>query len=67
MIKPFLLFYYFDSSAALFSKGIQAGDVWALLGVAALFFVLALLSFEYRDISVGQWPWQRAEARNDLK
>lgn len=67
VIKPFLLFYYFDSSAQLFSKGVQAGDVWTLLGVAAVFFVLALLSFERRDITVGQWPWQRTVARHALK
>lgn len=66
-IKPFSLFTYFDSSAALFSKGVQAGDVGVLLGVAAFFFVLALLSFQRRDITVGQWPWQRAKARHALK
>ena len=63
-IKPFFLFYYFDSSAELFSKGVQARDVAILLGVAAVFFVLALLSFERRDITVGQWPWQRAKTRH---
>ncbi len=62
-IKPFSLFTYFDSSAALFSKGVQAGDVGILLGVAGLFFVFALFSFQRRDITVGQWPWQRATAR----
>ena len=67
VIKPFSLFTYFDSSAALFSKGVQAGDVGVLLGVAAFFFVLALLSFQRRDITVGQWPWQRAKARHALK
>ncbi len=63
-IKPFSLFYYFDSSAELFSKGVQIRDVSILLGVAAFFFVLALLSFQRRDITVGQWPWQRAKARH---
>ena len=64
---PLSLFYYFDTSADVFFKGVQATDVWILLGVAALFFVLALLSFERRDITVGQWPWQRAMARRALK
>ena len=63
-IQRFSLFYYFDSSAELFSKGVQARDVAVLLGVAAVFFILALLSFQRRDITVGQWPWQRAKTRN---
>ncbi len=63
-IQPFPLFYYFDTSAELFSKGVQARDVSILLGVAVFFFVLALLSFERRDITVGQWPWQRAKTRH---
>lgn len=67
VVRPFLLFAYFDSSAELFSKGVQASDVSVLLGVAAFFFVLALLSFQRRDITVGQWPWRRAKARHALK
>ena len=66
-VKPFLLFHYFDSSAKLFSRGLQAGDAGVLLGVAAFFFGLTLLSFQYRDVTVGQWPWQRAVARQALK
>ena len=62
-IKPLSLFYYFDASATVFTKGVQAGDVWLLLGVAALFFGLAVLSFQRRNVTVGAWPWQRAERR----
>ena len=61
--KPFLLFHYFDSSAAVFTEGVQARDVGTLLGVAAVCFVLALITFQRRDITVGQWPWQRAKVR----
>lgn len=62
-IKPFSLFYYFDSSPEVLSKGVQGEDVGILLGVAIVFFVLALISFEHRNITVGQWPWQRLTAR----
>jgi len=58
--KPLSLFYYFDSTAAMFSQGAQPRDLAVLFGLAALFFVLALLSFQRRDITVGAWPWQRA-------
>ena len=60
VIKPFSLFYYFDSSSAIFIEGIQASDIWFLLAVAAIFFALALLAFQRRDVTVGVWPWQRA-------
>jgi len=59
-IRPLSLFYYFDTSASVFKDGVQAGDVLFLLGVAALFFGLAVLSFQRRDVTVGAWPWQRA-------
>jgi ABC-2 type transport system permease protein len=58
-IRPFLLFTYLDSSITVFTKGVQAGDVAVLLVIAAVFFVLALLSFQRRNVTVGAWPWQR--------
>jgi ABC-2 type transport system permease protein len=58
-IKPFSLFTYFDSSTTIFSEGVQGGDVALLLGVALIFFLLALLSFERRNVTVGAWFWQR--------
>lgn len=63
-IKYASLFHYLDSSAGVFTKGVQASDVFTLLGIATVFFVLALFSFERRDITVGLWPWQRAKARD---
>ena len=60
--RPLSLFYYFDSSAGLFTNGVQARDLAVLSGLATLFFVLALLSFQRRDITVGAWPWHRARS-----
>lgn len=59
-LKPFSLFTYFDSTATSLTEGAQAGDVLLLLGITAVFFVLALFSFQRRDVTVGLWPWQRA-------
>jgi len=59
-IKPYSLFTYFDSSAAVFSQGVNPGDFWLLIGVAAVFFGLTVLSFNRRNVTVGAWPWQRA-------
>jgi len=53
------LFTYFDSSADVFTKGVQTGDILTLFALAAIFFVLAVLSFERRDVTVGASPLQR--------
>ena len=58
VIRPLPLFYYFDSSAELFANGVQGRDLAVLLGLAALFFALAVASFQRRDITVGAWPWR---------
>lgn len=59
-IRPYSLFTYLDSSSNVFREGVQAKDVLTLLEVASVFFVLALLSFQRRNVTVGAWPWQRA-------
>lgn len=59
--RPLSLFYYFDSSTSVFNEGVQLGDVVVLLTVAVGFFTLAVLSFQRRNVTVGAWPWQRAQ------
>ena len=59
-LRPLSLFHYFDATAELFTEGVQAGDAALLLGVALVFCLLALISFQRRNITVGAWPWQRA-------
>jgi ABC-2 type transport system permease protein len=58
-LRPFSLFYYVDTSTAVFTD-IAWGNVAALLGVAAVAFALALWAFQRRNVTVGAWPWQRA-------
>ncbi len=58
-LEPLFLFSYFDSSSALFTEGVNGGDVAVLLGVTAVGYLLAWLSFQRRDVTVGNWPWQR--------
>ncbi len=59
-VKPFSLFTYFDATAEVFTNGPEIGDILILLGVALVFFVLALVSFQRRNVTVGAWPWIRA-------
>jgi ABC-2 type transport system permease protein len=60
-LKALSLFNYFDTSAAIFTEGVEIGDIGVLLSIAAIFFVLALVSFQRRNVTVGAWPWQRAQ------
>ena len=53
------LFAYVDTTISVFTDGIDLNNVLVLLAVSAVFFVLAVLSFQRRNITVGEWPWQR--------
>ena len=64
-IKPLFLFNYLDSTAALWVNGPQASDVLILLGVVLVAFLLAVVFFQRRDITVGAWPWQRGKIPAD--
>jgi hypothetical protein len=59
-IQPLFLFHYLNATASLFEIGPQSSDILTLLGVALVVFILALVFFHLRDITVGIWPWQRA-------
>ena len=60
-LKPYSIFTYFDTSTNVFLEGVKTQDILILLGLAAVFFVLALLSFERRNVTVGAWPWHRRD------
>lgn len=59
VLRPFSLFTYFDSSSAVFTDGIAVSDVLTLLIIADIAFLLAIVAFQRRDVTVGNWPWQR--------
>lgn len=61
-VRPFLLFTYFDSSQTVLLDGVHARDVLVLIGVALVFLVLAVVSFQRRNVTVAAWPWDRAAA-----
>ncbi|MBD3415279.1 MAG: ABC transporter permease subunit [Candidatus Aminicenantes bacterium] len=63
-IKYFSLFNYYNTTATIFTQGPRLSDIAILLGVAAVFFILALICFNKRNITVGAWSWQRGKMRN---
>jgi ABC-2 type transport system permease protein len=60
-IKYFSLFNYSDTTAKIFKEGPQLSDILTLLGIAAAFYILALICFRRRNITVGTWPWQKGK------
>ena len=60
-IKPYSLFTYFDTSSKVFQQGVQSKDVVTLFVVAAVFYVLTLIGFQQRNVTVGSWPWQKGK------
>jgi len=60
-IKYFSLFNYYNTTETIFTEGAQVSDVLALAGIAAVFFILALICFSRRNITVGGWPWQQGK------
>lgn len=57
-LRQFLPFYYSVGGEVL-SNGLDWGKMAVLTGAGLLFFVLALLSFQRRNVTVGAWPWVR--------
>lgn len=61
-LETLSLFNYLNTSASVFTDGPSSSDVLILLAIGVLFFGLALWSFEGRNITVGQWIWQRGQS-----
>ncbi|MCK5793445.1 MAG: ABC transporter permease subunit [Anaerolineales bacterium] len=57
--EPFFLNTYLDGTGKAIAEGQAAGDQLVLLGVGLVAFILALVFFQIRKLTVGAWPWQR--------
>ena len=58
--EPFFLFTYLDASGAAVTAGQSLSDIAVLLITGLVAFVLAIVFFQRRNLTVGAWPWQRA-------
>jgi ABC-2 type transport system permease protein len=59
-LKPLFPFNYYNGREIL-ESGLNTGDLLTLLVASLLLFGLTLLSFQRRNVTVGAWPWQRAQ------
>ena len=57
---PFFLFTYLNPSGQAVMDGQQTSDLLVLISIGLVAFVLALLFFNQRNLTVGAWPWQKA-------
>ena len=51
----------FGGSRQAILEGQAAGDVLVLMSVGLACFILALIFFQIRKLTVGVWPWQRGK------
>jgi len=58
-VKQLSLFGYVDATGGVFSAGLDPVNVLVLMAIGGVFFLLAVWGFQGRNITVGQWPWQR--------
>jgi ABC-2 type transport system permease protein len=59
-LQPIFPFNYYSGKSVL-ESGMDTGDLLVLLGATLLFFTLTIISFQRRNVTVGAWPWQRAQ------
>lgn len=53
--------YYFDATSTVLLSGPDGNDILILLAIALIFLLLAVLFFQWRNLTVGAWPWQRGK------
>jgi ABC-2 type transport system permease protein len=59
-LQNFMPFHYYRNTADIFTEGVPMSDVLVLLAAALVCYLLAMISFRRRDLTVGLWPWQRS-------
>jgi len=59
--EPFFLNTYLDGTGKAVIEGQSTEDTLVLLGVGLVSFILALIFFQIRKLTVGTWPWQRGK------
>ncbi len=62
--EPFFLSTYLDGTGKAIIEGQKTGDILVLVGVGLVAFILALIFFQRRKLTVGAWPWQRGRVEN---
>ncbi len=57
--EKYSLFHYYNTTVEVFTEGVAASDVLTLAGALLVFWLLAGLAFQRRNLTAAVWPWQR--------
>ncbi|WP_332248192.1 ABC transporter permease subunit [Chloroflexus aggregans] len=62
-LRPFSPFHYLPVTPETLNDGPALGDLAILTVMAPVWYGLAVMSFDRRDVTVGAWPWVRWMSR----
>jgi ABC-2 type transport system permease protein len=57
--KPIFMFTYIDSSTTAILEGQPSSEIMILLSISLISLLLAVYFFAGRNLTTGQWPWQK--------
>ena len=65
-LKDFRLYlpFYYNVGGRVLTDGLDWGKMATLTIAGLVFLFLAVLSFQRRDVTVGQWPWARLRGKS---
>ena len=58
-LQPFLPHYHYESVIHMLTGDVAWREIGILVAIGVGFVLLAVLSFQRRNLTVGAWPWQR--------
>ncbi len=58
-LRPLSPFHYRPATPETLNEGSAGGDLAVVLAAAILFYGLAVVCFNRRDVTTGAWPWER--------
>jgi len=64
-LKDFRVYlpFYYNMGGKVLTDGLDWGKMATLTAAGLVFLALTVLSFQRRDVTVGQWPWARLGRR----
>jgi|GEM_PF-800575 len=61
-VQNISLFSYVNTTATVFTDGVDMVNISILLAIGVIFFGLAVWTFQGRNLTVGQWIWERNQS-----
>lgn len=62
--EPYFLYTYLDGTGEALTAGQAGADQLVLFGIGLVAYLLAVVFFQRRKLTVGAWPWQRGRVES---